>query len=51
MDEDKIEMFIENVESTDFLRFLRAIVKLELHMVLNEPPIEMHLMPVNERLG
>jgi hypothetical protein len=51
MDEDKIEMFVENVESTDFLRFLRAIVKLELHMVLNEPPIEMSLMSVNERLG
>ena len=51
MDPDQIEMFIDNVESTDFLRFLRAIVKLELHMVLNDPPIEMHLMPVNQRLG
>jgi hypothetical protein len=51
MDEDIENMFIDNIESTDFLRFLRAIIKLELHMVLNEPPIEMHLMPVNDRLG
>ena len=40
---EKEDMFLENVDSPDFIRFVRAIVKLQLHMVLNEPPIEMML--------
>ena len=27
-DEDRLEMFIDNIDQADFLRFLRAIVKL-----------------------
>jgi hypothetical protein len=46
---EKEDMFVENVDSPDFIRFLRAIVKLQLHMVLNEVPIEMMLQPVEKR--
>ena len=48
---EKVDMFEENIDSPDFIRFLRAIVKLQLHMVLNEPPIEMSMQPVAQRLA
>ena len=45
-DEDLIEMLEDNIGSSDFIRFIRAIIKLQLHMVLNEPPIELSMMNV-----
>ncbi len=35
--------FEENVSAPDFKRFVRAILKLSLHMVLNDPPIQMSM--------
>lgn len=42
-------MFEDNVETPDFIRFVQAIVKLQLHMVLNDPPIELSMVSVSER--
>lgn len=48
-DEEALELFEESVESSDFTRFVQAIIKLELHMVLNEPPIELSMLSCEER--
>jgi len=35
--------FEDNVGSPDFKRFVRAVLKLSLHMILNDPPILMNM--------
>lgn len=44
-----MDMFEDNVETPDFVRFVQAIIKLQLHMVLNEPPIELSMLSCEER--
>lgn len=34
-----LEEFEDNISTSDFKRFFRAVLKLQLHMVLNDPPI------------
>jgi hypothetical protein len=48
-DEDGKEMFEDNVGTPDFVRFVQAIIKLQLHMVLNDPPIELSMLSKVER--
>ena len=43
------EEFLENLQTSDFKRFFRAALKLSLHMVLNDPPILMSLVPWKQR--
>jgi len=31
--------FEDNISTPDFKRFVRAVLKLSLHMILNDPPI------------
>ena len=38
-----LEEFEENISTNDFKRFFRAIFKLTLHMVLNDPPIQLSM--------
>ena len=44
-----MEMFEDNVDSADFVRFIKAIIKLQLHMVLNDPPIQLSMLSCKER--
>lgn len=39
----------DNISSNDFKRFMRAVLKLSLHMVLNDPPILMALETFEEK--
>lgn len=48
-DEDAADMFEDNVGTPDFIRFVQAIIKLQLHMVLNEPPIELSMLSCKQR--
>ena len=48
-DDDAMDMFEDNVGTPDFIRFVQAIVKLQLHMVLNDPPIELSMLCNEER--
>jgi hypothetical protein len=41
--------FDNNISTNDFIRFFRAIFKLTLHMVLNDPPIQVSMEPWNSR--
>ena len=50
LDEDDLNVLDQNISSDDFVRFTRAVVKLQLHMVLSEPPIEMQLLSVDQML-
>jgi hypothetical protein len=38
-----IDDFEDNISSPDFKRFVRAVMKLSLHMVLNDPPILLNM--------
>lgn len=38
-----MEELDDNINSMDFKRFIRAVLKLSLHMVLNDPPIYMSM--------
>lgn len=48
-DEEAMDLFEDNVDTADFIRFVQAIIKLELHMVLNEPPIELSMLSCDDR--
>jgi hypothetical protein len=37
--DDAMDELDDNISSSDFKRFVRAVLKLSLHMVLNDPPI------------
>ena len=50
-DDDTRDMFEENVDSADFVRFIQAIVKLQLHMVLNDPPIQLSMQSCADRVA
>ena len=39
MRDGALEEFEDNISTNDFKRFFRAVFKLTLHMVLNDPPI------------
>ena len=41
--------FEDNISSPDFRRFVRAVFKLSLHMILNDPPIMMNMDSWNVR--
>ena len=41
--------FEENISTNDFKRLFRAILKLSLHMVLNDPPIQLSMEPWESR--
>lgn len=45
-DQDMLE---DNLGTEDFVRFVQAIIKLQLHMVLSDPPIELSMMSSRER--
>ena len=34
-----LDDFEDNISTPDFKRFIRSVLKLSLHMVLNDPPI------------
>jgi hypothetical protein len=38
-----LEEFEDNISTSDFKRFFRAIMKISLHMVLNDPPIQISM--------
>jgi hypothetical protein len=38
-----MDEFEDNISTSDFKRFFRAILKLSLHMVLNDPPIQLSM--------
>jgi hypothetical protein len=40
-----LEEFEDNITTNDFKRFFRAVLKLSLHMVLNDPPILLSMTP------
>lgn len=42
-------MFDENIDTDDFIRFVQAVIKLQLHMVLSDPPIELSMLSTQER--
>jgi hypothetical protein len=42
-------MFEDNISTPDFIRFVQAIIKLQLHMVLNDPPIELSMLTKIDR--
>lgn len=44
-----MEEFEDNISTKDFKRFFRAIFKLNLHMVLNDPPIQLSMEPWSTR--
>lgn len=44
-----VEMFEDNISTPDFIRFVQAIIKLQLHMVLNDPPIELSMLTKVDR--
>ena len=48
-EDDAFDLFEDNVDTPDFIRFVQAIIKLQLHMVLNEPPIELSMLSCSER--
>ena len=48
-DDEAMDLFEDNVDTPDFVRFVQAIVKLQLHMVLNDPPIELSMLSCAER--
>jgi len=47
--DDDVDMFEDNISTPDFIRFVQAIIKLQLHMVLNEPPIELSMLTKVDR--
>ena len=47
--EGALEEFQDNIGANDFKRFFRAIYKLSLHMVLNDPPIQLSMEPWQSR--
>ena len=49
--DDRIDLLDDNITSDDFLNFVRAVVKLQLHMVLSDPPLEMQLLTVAAALN
>ena len=48
-DEEGAEFFEDNIGTPEFIKFIQAIVKLQLHMVLNEPPIELSMDSIKLR--
>lgn len=47
--DEALDLFEDNVGTPDFIRFVQAIIKLQLHMVLNDPPIELSMLSIAER--
>jgi hypothetical protein len=43
--EGALDEFEDNISTSDFKRFFRAVLKLSLHMVLNDPPIQVAQEP------
>lgn len=41
--DDAMDEFEDNISTPDFKRFVRAVMKLSLHMVLNDPPILLNM--------
>jgi hypothetical protein len=50
-DESNQEMLDDNLGTPDFTRFVQAVIKLQLHMVLSDPPIELSMLSVEGRAG
>jgi hypothetical protein len=47
--EDLMDDFEDNIGSDDFITLVRTIIDLNLHMILNDPPITIKLMSKKER--
>lgn len=43
--DDTEDDFEDDISTSDFKSFVRAVLKLTLHMVLNDPPILLNLEP------
>ena len=48
--EDDVDVFDENIDTPDFIRFVRQVIALQLHMVLSDPPIEMVALPISKAI-
>ena len=44
-------MLDDNIGTMEFIRFVQSIIKLQLHMVLSDPPIELSMLNTKERDG
>lgn len=51
MRDGALEEFEDNISTNDFKRFFRAVFKLTLHMVLNDPPIQLSMESWTVRKG
>ena len=47
--EDLIDDFEDNISSDDFVTFVKTVIDLNLHMILNDPPITVKLLTSKER--
>ena len=47
-DTEFIDDFEENVRSDEFTVFIKVVIELNLHMVLNDPPITLDLVALNK---
>jgi len=47
-DTEFIDDFEENVRSDEFTVFIKVVIELNLHMVLNDPPITLDLVALDK---
>jgi hypothetical protein len=49
IDDDSRGLLDSNIDTPDFVKFVQAIIRLQLHMVLSDPPIELSMVGCRER--
>ena len=47
-DTEFVDDFEENVRSDEFTVFIKVVIELNLHMVLNDPPITLDLVALDK---
>ena len=47
-DTDFADDFEDNVKSDEFVVFIKVVIELNLHMVLNDPPITLEVQPAEK---